>query len=90
MGVSLAEALEQVKLEPGQTYRCRVKDKWVEVRVLPAAEFPPVSPIDVENYMMDPWVELPVPSGTGVLIRAKPGTQVPVDVPHIPSEEDEE
>lgn len=90
MGVSLAEALEQVNLEPGRTYRCQVGEHWVELRVLPAADLPPASPVDVENFMMDPWVALPTPAGTGVLLRATPGTQIPVDVPYIPSEENEE
>lgn len=40
MSMTLAEALEQVHLEPGRTYRERVDGKTVEVRVIadPAAD----------------------------------------------------
>src|SRR5437899_1079723 len=34
MATSLAEALNDVELETGRTYRCRVKEFWVELRVL--------------------------------------------------------
>ena len=35
MSVSLAEALEKVELEPGRTYRCRVRGMCVELYVFP-------------------------------------------------------
>lgn len=88
MGVSLAEALEQVKLEPGQTYRCRVKEHWVELRVLPATELPPPSPVDVEDIMLDPWTSFPPPSG-GVLVRGTPGPLPPPVIPVIPVDEED-
>lgn len=45
MGISVAEALQAVELENGRTYRCQVKDYWVELRVLgPVAGRRPESP----------------------------------------------
>jgi hypothetical protein len=87
MGVSLAEALEQVELQPGRTYRCRVKDRWIEVRVLPSSEMPPPAPLDESDIRLDPWVFFPPPE-TGIRLRAKRGTLPPPVVPIIPSDED--
>jgi hypothetical protein len=53
MGVSLAEALGQVDLEAGEVYRCRVKERWVELRVLDAVEVCPVR-WDESHVMLDP------------------------------------
>ena len=59
MSVSLAEALEQVDLDAGNIYRCQVKGRWVEVRVL-ATEPPALAkPFVATDVMIDPWVELP-------------------------------
>jgi hypothetical protein len=87
MSISLAEALEKVDLQAGQTYRCRVKEHWIEVRVLPGSELPPPSPIIVEDEgKLDPWIQLPLPEG-GVRLRTKRGTELPIDIPYIPPEE---
>jgi len=54
MSLSLVEALGQVDLEAGRVYRCHVKDKWVELRVLGPAEVPPASVHDESDVMLDP------------------------------------
>jgi hypothetical protein len=86
MSISLADALAQVDLEAGRVYRCAVKGRNVEVRVLeaiPAALLP--APLVESDIMLDPWVEFPLPSGTfhGM---AKPGA-LPLDIPEMPGEE---
>jgi hypothetical protein len=53
MGVSLAKALGQGELEAGQVYRCQVKGRWIELRVLdPVAVCP--SCFDASDVMLDP------------------------------------
>jgi hypothetical protein len=87
MSIPLAEALQQVDLEVGRTYRCRVKGHWVEVRVLldrQSAEAPTVPESDI---MLDPWVELPGPTG-GKRVACKPGKLPPPDRPIIPDDEE--
>ena len=90
MSLSLVEALSQVDLEPGRTYRCRVKDRMVELRVreaLPPELLPaPLKESDI-MIMLDPWVELPQPAG-GKLVRGKPGKLPLPDVPEIPKDEE--
>jgi hypothetical protein len=86
MGVSLAEALGQVDLEPGQVYRCRVKGRWVELRVLDQVELTP-SGFDASDVMLDPWVEFPLPAPS-VTVVGKFGPLPPPDVPAIPADEE--
>jgi hypothetical protein len=88
MSVPLAEALEQVDLEAGRTYRCRVKGRVVLVRVLDVMppEMFPAAPTE-NDVMLDPWVELPMPVG-GIRLRSRPGSLPPPDVPEIPTDED--
>jgi len=62
MSLSLVEALGQVDLEPGRVYRCHVKGKCIEVRVLEAGEALPSARYDESDVMLDPWVELPRPT----------------------------
>ena len=67
MSLSLAEALGQVDLKPGQTYRETVKGQTIEVRVLEEAPTPKLA----VQVMLQPWVEFPfTPQGT---LTAKPG-----------------
>ena len=86
MSLSIAEALEQVELEPGRVYSCQVREHWVELKVLAPGE-EPKSLIDESDIMLDPWVELPRPT-SGVYVRAKPGTLPLPDVPEIPPDSD--
>ena len=88
MSITLAEALGQVDLEPGRTYRCRVKGRTIEVRVveeIPSALMP--APLDESDIMLDAWVELPPPTG-GVIVRATAGKLPPPDIPPIPQDEE--
>ena len=64
MSLSLVEALGQVDLEAGRVYRCQVKGKLVELRVLEPGELPNVSAFDESDVMLDPWVEFPPTRGT--------------------------
>jgi hypothetical protein len=85
MSMPLAEALEQVELEPGNTYRCRVKGRWVEVRVLEAGSPRLAKPFAEADVFLDPWVELPSPPATG-RCRARSGGQMHFDIPSLPDE----
>ena len=73
MSATLSEALQDVELEAGRTYRFEVKGRWVELRVL-AEEAEP---------RLDPWVEFPPPAAQ-FRLRAKPGKLSPPDPPDIP------
>ena len=86
MGVSLAEALGQVDLEAGQVYRCQVKGRWVELRVLDPVGGRP-SRFDASDVMLDPWVEFPLPA-PGITVVGELGPSAPPDVPEIPAGED--
>jgi hypothetical protein len=88
MATSIAEALHNVELETGRTYRCRVKEFWVELRVLgPATE--PGATMNLEaDVPMDAWTELPAPSGGRTVTLRKGPPDLP-DPPDIPAEEDE-
>ncbi len=39
--------------------------------------------LDESDIMLDPWVELPTPSG-GIIVVARPGELPPPDLPEIP------
>jgi hypothetical protein len=86
MGVSLAEALGQVDLEAGQVYRCQVKGRWVELRVLELVEVGP-SRCDVSDVMLDPWAEFPLPPSS-ITVVGELGPLPPPDVPEIPADEE--
>jgi len=88
MGIPLVEALEQVDLEVGRTYRYHVKGRVVELRVLEAGS-PALAParIDESDIMLEPWVELPRPTG-GVCLHVKPGKLPPPDIPDIPKDDE--
>lgn len=86
--MTLAEALEQVELEPGRTYQCRVRGMVVELRVAPAGEKTLLSkPLCEEDIMLDPWCELPQPEW-GKTFKAKPGPRLMPDIPEIPRDDE--
>ena len=87
MSLSIAEALEQVDLEPGQVDRCRVKGHWVELPVLPAVERTKPAPIDESDRMLEPWVRLPGPAPTFQVVGAY-GPPLQPYIPEIPRDED--
>ena len=82
MGLSLAEALQQVVLQPGQTYRETVHGCTVEVRVLDDGPTPKLA----DQVMLQPWAEFPfTPTLT---IQPKRGTLPLPDPPLIPPEDE--
>ncbi len=94
MSISLADALEEVELEPGRTYECEVRGRHVELRVfdapppvrnhLPFATTPGLHEADIR---LDPWCELPSPPAVGWL-TSELGESPPIDIPEIPTDED--
>jgi hypothetical protein len=83
MRLSLAEALGNVDLQPGQTYREMVNGRTIEVRVLDDAP----TPTFADQVMLEPWVDFPFkPAGT---LRARPGTLPLPDPPVIPLDEED-
>lgn len=88
MSISLADALQQVNLEPG-TYHFRLEGHDVEVRVVKrsASEVVTAAKYDEADVMLDPWVELPTPKPVGTVL-AHPAPPPPPDIPEIPSEDD--
>jgi hypothetical protein len=86
--MTLAEALEQVELEPGRTYQCSVRGMNVMLRVAPVGEKLLLSkPLCEEDIMLDPWCELPQPRW-GTTLKARPGPKLLPDAPQIPHDED--
>jgi hypothetical protein len=83
MSATLAKALKDLGLRPGQTYRATVDGYDVEVRMLDEAPTPELA----DQVMLLPWVEFPTaPVGT-VIARRGP---VPLpDPPVIPAEDEE-
>ena len=88
MSIPLVQVLEQMNLEPGRRYRYQVKGMQVELRVLEDSSPAMLScPLVESDIMLDPWVELPPPSG-GTRLRAKQGEFPPPDIPEMPSDEE--
>jgi len=85
MAISLIDALAQVELEPGKTYHCQVKGRWVELRVLEASPAKLAKTFLQEDVMLDPWLELPGPQATAAR-QATAGKPLPFDVPVIPGD----
>jgi hypothetical protein len=85
MTLSVAEALENVALERGRTYRCQIKDHWIELRVLDRIAEGPASALAESDIIFEPWTELPAPSG-GTLTPSRLAQPEPPDVPEIPSD----
>ncbi len=94
MSISLADALADVELESGRTYRCAVRGRRVELRVLPepaderaaGVQSAVIGGIRDEDIRLDPWCDLPWPVS---LSRVTPRTvtSLPLDIPEIPSDE---
>lgn len=85
--MTIAEALETVELEPGRTYRCKVRGLDVELRVSPQQEKTLLSkPLCEEDIMLDAWCELPQPK-TERKLRPKWGARFMPDIPDIPRDE---
>ena len=87
MSISLADALEEVELESGQTYCCEVHGRRVELRVLDDQHPPENSGLHPDDIMLDAWCELPGPLPVGV-IQSRLIDCIPFDIPEIPTDED--
>ena len=83
MDASLVSALQDVKLEPGHTYRGRVRDLWVEVRVTSIPQEVRPAPLSESDIMLDPWTDLPSPQPS-VTIRPTHHSRPLPDIPEIP------
>lgn len=57
--MTLAEALQNVELESGQTYQVWTRDKLIQVRVLSAEQIPLAMPIEVDGTITESSAELP-------------------------------
>lgn len=89
MSISLVDALEDVQLEAGQTYRCEVRGHQVELRVLAERagdRRDESTALPESDVMLDAWCELPRPPVIRRVV-AKRVDQLPFDIPHIPPEE---
>ena len=90
MSLSLAKALQQVDLDfqVGETYRCEVHGKVVELRVLD--QLPEGSSrIDESDALLDAWVELSPPQADRrIRVRMRADARLPVDIPEIPQDEE--
>ncbi len=90
MSISLVNALEDVELEAGQTYRCEVRGHQIELRVLAERavdhrdESTALSESDV---MLDAWCELPGPTPIR-RVKSRLVASLPIDIPYIPAEEE--
>ena len=82
MSVSLHDALQDVDLQVGETYRVEVRGRWVELRVL--GDRAPLQA--AEGPMLDPWVEFPPPTPQ-FRLRAKTGPLALPDPPHLPADD---
>jgi len=87
MSVSLEEALQAVDLEPGRTYRCRVRGHWVYLQVLESQAVPEPSLPAESLAPRDAWVELPQPPAVGT-VQAHRAPPNPPDIPEIPADDE--
>ena len=85
MSTSLATALQEVELEAGRVYHCRVGRLHVEVRVEETASALLPTPLEASDVMLDPWIDLPAPPPVAVL-TATAGPPVLPDLPELPVE----
>jgi hypothetical protein len=81
MDFSLADALHGMPLKAGETYRCEVDGRLVELRVLAEDSGGAVGP------MLNPWTEFPPPPAQ-FRVRARPGRLPRPDMPDIPTSGD--
>ena len=86
MSMSLVEALSQVPLEVGRTYRCKIEEMEVvvDVRKFVSEEAPSIPESDI---MLEAWLELPAPAG-GVIVQSEWGPPDLPDIPEIPQDEE--
>jgi hypothetical protein len=69
--MTLAEALAQVKLEPGKTYQTRLDDKLIQVRVIDVSELPAAENLSADSPMLDRWFDTPQLAPVRILNEAE-------------------
>ncbi len=88
MSMTLADALAQGRLHPGETYRCQVGGATCELRLLEDGPSPAVADLVIDDASMSAiWVELPTPPAAGSL-TPRHGGPPPFDVPDISDDEE--
>ena len=90
MSTLLGEALEQLDLELGQSYRTAVKGYEVEVRVLGKVAEKTTEEeaiLNADGRMLDPWFAIPNPPAA-ITVIARVGDPLPFDRPDIPQEDE--
>jgi hypothetical protein len=87
MSMTLVEALQQVPLEGGRTYRCRVHNWWVELHVRDAPPDESSSLVGEDDIRLDDWIELPKKPPAGIWPSRLIEPPLP-DIPEIPTEDD--
>lgn len=96
--MTIIEALEAAKRDPGRVYCCEEQGELVEVRVVPQTSgngsdaTPPrrllTKELCEEDIMLDAWCELPGPKPI-FRVKAKPGPRLMPDIPEIPRDEED-
>lgn len=91
MSALLSQALGQLNLQPGQTYRTTVNGREFEVRALeqPRQEESGVASQFETMTMLEPWFEMPEPIAA-YTVPALPGVLPLPDAPVIPAEQEAE
>jgi hypothetical protein len=89
VSAALAEAIAQLNLEPGQTYRATVNGHEFEVRMLEKS--PRLQPADepsqfADMVMVDLYLDIP-PSPNAITVTAYPGKLPLPDPPVIPPDD---
>jgi hypothetical protein len=82
MHISLSDALQQVNLEIGHVYECRVGGLFVKVIVGDKYIGPLPAPMVESDVMLDPWTDLPGPSPVRI-VKATPAKPLLPDAPIV-------
>lgn len=80
MSMTLAEALANVELETGRTYRVQVNDRFIELKVLNPAD------ITENDVMLDGWTALPAPPMVTRIMAKKIDMLLPTPLTIIPDD----
>jgi hypothetical protein len=87
MSLTLEEALGQVELEPGRTYRTVVNGNVIDVRVRPTPTPPDPPSDDSPGVMLNVWLDIP-PSPNRKKFVAKRRTEPRLPDPPLPDPDD--
>lgn len=87
MSIALADALKDVQLEVGRTYRCEVRGLKIEVQVFAKPQI--ATGLSPDDVMLDLWCELPRPKAFQT-VSVRRVDRLPFDIPEIPVDDDTE